>query len=75
MSKCYVVVGVVGEWTEEASGLLPSGRKIDIGGLFGAAKNSRKFKEGNTYLIEVEIDHAAGPKIPRSYGGVSGGAL
>ena len=75
MSKCYVVVGVVGEWTEDVSGSLTKGKKINIGGLFGAAKNLREFKESNTDLVEVEIDHAAGPKIPRSYGGVSGGAL
>jgi hypothetical protein len=75
MSKCYVVVGVVGEWTEETSGALTAGRKIDIGGLFGTAKNLREFKESNTDLVEVEIDHAAGPKIPKSYGGISGGAL
>jgi hypothetical protein len=52
MSKCYVVVGVVGEWTEEGSGSLTTGRKIDIGGLFGAAKDLREFKESNTELAE-----------------------
>jgi hypothetical protein len=75
MSKCYVVVGVVGEWTEEGPALLTKGKKIDIGGLFGAAKGLREFKESNTDLVEVEIDYAAGPKIPKSYGGISGGGL
>jgi hypothetical protein len=75
MSKCYAVVGVVGEWTEEGPASLGKGKKIDVGGLFGAAKGLREFKEGNTDLVEVEIDHAAGPKIPKSYGGVSGGGL
>ncbi len=75
MSKCYVVVGVVGEWTEEASGSPTTRTKIDIGGMFGAAKDLREFNESNTDLVEVTIDHAAGPKIPKSYGGVSGGAL
>jgi hypothetical protein len=75
MSKCYAVVGVVGEWTEEAPTSLTKGKKIDIGGLFGAAKDLREFKENDTDLVEVEIDYAAGPKIPKSYGGVSGGGL
>ncbi len=75
MSKGHAVVGVVGEWTEESSGSPTEGRKVDVGGLFGAAKNLREFKENNTDLVEVEIDHAAGPKIPKSYGGVSGGGL
>jgi len=51
------------------------GKKIDVGGLFGAAKGLREFKESNADLIEVEIDHAAGPKIPKSYDGVSHGML
>jgi hypothetical protein len=75
MSKCYAVVGVVGEWTEEGPASLTKGKKIDVGALFGAAKGLREFKEGNTDLVEVEIDHAAGPKIPKSYGGISGGGL
>jgi len=75
MSKCYAVVGVVGEWTEETSALPAKGRKIVVGALFGAAKDLREFKENNADLVEVEIDHAAGPKVPKSYGGVSGGGL
>ena len=76
MSKCYAVVGVVGEWTEEGPALFTKkGKKVTVGGLFGAAKSLREFKEGTTDLVDVEIDHAAGPKIPKSYGGVSGGAL
>jgi hypothetical protein len=51
------------------------GKKIDVGGLFGAAKGLREFKESNADLVEVEIDHAAGPKIPKSYDGVSHGML
>jgi hypothetical protein len=75
MSKCYAVVGVVGEWTEEGSSSFGKGRKIVIGGLFGAAKDLREFKEDETDLTEVVIDHAEGPKIPESYGGVSGGGF
>ena len=35
----------------------------------------REFQEDGTDLVTVEIDHAAGLRIPKSYGGVSGGAL
>lgn len=75
MSKCYAVVGVVGEWTEQGAASLINGVKVEVGGLFGAAKDLREFKEDNTDLVEAEIDHAADPKIPKSYGGVSGGGL
>ena len=75
MSKCYAVVGIVGEWTEQNPALFKRGIKVDIGGLFGATKDLREFKENNTDLVEVEIDYAQGPKIPKSHGGVSGGAL
>jgi hypothetical protein len=43
--------------------------------LFGAAKIRKEYKEDETDLVEVAIDYAAGPKIPKSYEGVSGGAL
>ena len=75
ISKCYAVVGVVGEWTEDGPASFGKGRKINVGGLFGAAKNLREFKETDTDLVEATIDHGAGPKIPKSYGGVSGGGL
>jgi hypothetical protein len=75
MAKCYAVVGVVGEWTEEAVALPGKGQKTDVGALFGAAKLLREFRESDADLVEVEIDYAEGPKIPQSYGGVSGGAL
>jgi hypothetical protein len=74
MSKCYAVVGVVAEWTEKAAASAKA-RKMIVSGLFGAAKNLREFNEGGTDLVEVEIDHGEGPKIPKSYGGVSGGGL
>jgi hypothetical protein len=75
MSICYAIVGIVGEWTEEGAGVHFKGRKIDVGGLFGAAKSTRPFKEDGNDLVEIEISHETGPKIPKSYGGVSGGAL
>jgi hypothetical protein len=75
MRRCHAVVGVVGEWTETSPAQFAKGLKIDVGGLFGAVKNSREFKEGNTDLVEVEIDHAGSPRAPKSYGGVSGGGL
>ncbi|WP_316168830.1 MULTISPECIES: hypothetical protein [unclassified Bradyrhizobium] len=75
MSMCYALVGVVGEWTENGSMGLTTGRKIDVGGLFGAAKSVRPFKEDGNDLVEVEISYETGPKVPKSYGGVSGGAL
>lgn len=71
MSNAYAVVGVVGEWTEEGPATQAKGKKIIVGGLFGAAKISKEFKENETDLVEVAIDYAAGPKIPRSYEGVS----
>jgi hypothetical protein len=75
MSKAYAVVGVVGEWTEEGPAQHGKGNKVEVGGLFGAAKNLRPFKENGTDLVETEIDHGSGPRVPKSYGGVSGGAL
>ena len=75
MSTCYALVGVVGEWTEDGSTAFTKGRKIDIGGLFGAAKSVRPFQEDGKDLVEIEVSYETGPKIPKSYGGVSGGAL
>ncbi|WOH51822.1 hypothetical protein [Bradyrhizobium sp. sBnM-33] len=45
MGTCYALVGFVGEWTEESSAAYTKGRKIDISGLFGAAKAVRPFQE------------------------------
>jgi hypothetical protein len=73
--SCYALVGVVGEWTEEGAAAYTKGRKIEVGGLFGAAKTVRPFKEDEKDLVEVEISYETGPKVPKSYGGVSGGAL
>jgi hypothetical protein len=75
MAKCYAIVGVVGEWTEGSTASTAEGGKVVLGGLFGAAKNLAESEENKTQLVEVEIDYAEGPKIPSSYGGVSGGAL
>ena len=75
MSKAYAVVGVVDEWTEEGPAAQAKGKKIIVGGLFGAAKISKEFEENETDLVEVAIDYAAGPKIPKSHKGVSGSAL
>lgn len=75
MGTCYAVVGVVGEWTEEGSASYSKGKKIEIGGLFGSAKNVRPFREGETDLVEIAVSYETGPRIPKSYGGVSGGAL
>jgi hypothetical protein len=75
MAKAYAVVGVVGEWTEEDPAMQAKGKKKIIGGLFGAAKTMKQLIEKETELVEVTIDYTTGPKIPKSYGGVSGGAL
>jgi hypothetical protein len=75
IAKSYAIVGVVAEWTEKGTATILTGIKINVGGLFGAAKNLREFNEDNTQLVEVEIDYAEGPKIPKSHGGVSGGGL
>jgi hypothetical protein len=75
MSTCYALVGVVGEWTEEGAVVYIKGRKIDIGGLFGAAKSVQPFQEDGSDLVEIEVSYETGPRIPKSYGGVSGGAL
>ena len=50
-------------------------RKAIIGGLFGVAKSITEFQEKDIDLVEVEIDHTTAPSVPKSYGGVSGGAL
>jgi hypothetical protein len=73
ISVCHAVVGVVGEWTEKVPAIFTKGLKVVIGGLFGAATDLRDFKEGGTDLVEATISH--GPRIPKSHGGVSGGAL
>jgi threonyl-tRNA synthetase len=75
MSKAYAIVGVIAEWAEDAPGTRPRTKKKIIGGLFGAAKIAREFKENGIDLIEVEIDYASSPRNPASYEGVSGGAL
>ncbi len=73
MSVCHAVVGVVGEWTEEVPAQFMKGLKMVIGGLFGAATDLRAFKESEIDLVEATISH--GPRIPKSHGGISGGAL
>jgi hypothetical protein len=75
MAKAYAVVGVIGEWTEVGPAMQAKGKKLIVGGLFGAAKFTREFKESETDLVEVAVDYATGPKVPKSYEGVSGGAL
>jgi hypothetical protein len=75
MSTCYALVGVVGEWAEQGSADYTKGRKVDVGGLFGAAKSVRPLQEDGNDLIEIEVSYETGPRIPKSYGGVSGGAL
>ncbi len=66
---------MVGEWTEARPAGFTRGLKVILGGVFGAVKNLCSFKEADTDLVEVEIDYATGPRVPKSYGGVSGGAL
>jgi histidyl-tRNA synthetase len=75
VAKAHAIVGVVAEWTEEMPARQPTEREVTVGGLFGTVKNIRDFKENDTNLVEVEIDYAAGPIIPKSYAGISGGAL
>jgi hypothetical protein len=65
MSICYAVVGVVAEWTEEGLAAYSRGTKIEVGGLFGAAKSVRPFAEGGTALVEIEVDYATVPVFPR----------
>jgi hypothetical protein len=38
-------------------------------------RSAKEFKENEADLVEVAIDYAAGPKIPKSHEGASGGAL
>jgi hypothetical protein len=75
VAQAHAIVGVVAEWTEEQPGGKPSERKAIIGGVFGVAKSITEFQEKGVDLVEVEIDHTTGPSVPKSYGGVSGGAL
>jgi hypothetical protein len=64
---------VIEEWTEQMDA--QGGRRVEVRALFATAKNPRKFEEGDTELVELEIDHAADAKIHKSYGGVGGGGL
>jgi hypothetical protein len=75
MSKAYAIVGAIAEWAEDAPGTRPKTKKKIVGGLFGAAKVTREFKENDTDLVEVEVDYHSSPRIPTSYAGVSGGPL
>jgi hypothetical protein len=75
MIKAYAIVGVVAEWAEVTAAMQPKAKKKVVGGLFGTAKITKEFTEDGTDLVEVEIDFAAGPKVPASYEGVSGGVL
>jgi hypothetical protein len=75
VAQAHAIVGVVAEWTEEQPGGKPGERKAIIGGLFGVAKSITEFQEKGIDLVEVEINHTTGPSVPKSYGGVSGGAL
>jgi hypothetical protein len=43
MAKAYAVVGVVGEWTEVGPAMQAKGKKLIVGGLFGAAKSTKEF--------------------------------
>jgi hypothetical protein len=74
MAQTYAIVGVVAEWAEDVL-VAPKAKKKIIGGLFGAAKITKEFKENNVDLVEIEIDYSSSPRIPKSYEGVSGGAL
>ena len=38
-------------------------------------KTMKQLIENETEPVEVTVDYTTGPKIPKSYGGVSGGAL
>ena len=49
--------------------------KKAISGLFGASKIIREHIESDISLIDVEIDYDFSSKVPKSYEGVSGGAL
>jgi hypothetical protein len=60
---CYAVVGVVGEWTEEGSAAYSKGKKIEIGGLFGAAKNVRPFKESERQSSLLRACQRAGCRL------------
>jgi hypothetical protein len=75
ISQAYAIVGVVGEWTEIVDATHGKGKKLVVGGLFGDARITNTFKEGKTELVELEINYETSPRVPKSYGGVSGGAL
>lgn len=74
MAQTNAIVGVVAEWAEEVL-VAPKAKKKIVGGLFGAAKITREFKENNTDLVEIEINYSSSPRIPESYEGISGSAL
>ncbi len=75
LARCHLLAGEVGEWVEDIAGKDGDSAKIEVGGLCGAVKNLRVLKEGETELVEVEIDHDAGLRSLKSYGGMSGGGL
>ena len=74
-AKAYAISGAVAEWTEDVEARKPGVLKKVISGLFGASKIIREHIESDISLIDVEIDYDSGPKVPKSYEGVSGGAL
>jgi len=74
MAETFAIVGVVAEWAEEVL-VAPKAKKKIVGGLFGAAKVTKEFKESNVDLVEIEINYSSSPRVPESYEGVSGGAL
>jgi hypothetical protein len=74
IAKTFAIVGVVAEWAEEVL-ITPKAKKKIVGGLFGAAKVTREFKESHVDLVEIEINYSSSPRVPKSYEGVSGGAL
>lgn len=75
LGTCQAVVGVIGEWIDVTPSVILKGNRLDVGGIFGAAKNEQLIEENGTKLIRLEIDHLEGSRIPKSYGGVSGGGL
>jgi hypothetical protein len=75
MSESRTVVGLVDEWSDEESGARPKTKKKIVGGLLGAVKSTLEFEEDGAKLVEARIDYAASSRVPKSYKGVSGGAL
>jgi hypothetical protein len=75
MSESRALIGAVDEWSEKEPGTVPRTKKKVVSALLGAVKSTREFNEDGVGLVEVGVDYGSSTRSPKSYEGVSGGAL